>query len=499
MTGRRRLRVCVHGVVQGVGFRPFVYTTAAALGLSGSVRNDSSGAIIEVEGDAGHIDDFLTRLRDGPPPLAVIESIDITSHPGRRRHRIHHRGHLPLGRRPHAGLPRRRHVRRMRGRAARPGQPPLPARVRQLHQLRPAIHHHRLPAVRPRRNHDGRLRDVRRLRPRVRRPDRPAVPRPTRLLPELRTDAALPGRRRQRDRGRIGTAAGAAAAARRRRARGQGHRRLPPGLRRRRRTRGRRTAQAKAPRRQAVRRDGARPGRSARHRRHRRILGEGWPRGPQRPIVLMPRLPGAPIADAVAPHNPDLGVMLAYTPLHLLLFGLPGDEPGPSAAGDDVGQSRWRADLLHRRRCARPAFAPRRRLADARPADPGAVRRLGRAGGRRRRAADPALPRIRAAAHRAAGAGATDPGGGGRPEEHVGRRRRQVRLAEPAHRRHGRPRHAVRVRLGAAAPADADRRIARKCLLRMHIRATVRRPGRTAMPRTAQFEPCSTTTRTSRR
>ena len=61
MTGRRRLRVCVHGVVQGVGFRPFVYTTAAALGLSGSVRNDSSGAIIEVEGDAGAIDDFVTR------------------------------------------------------------------------------------------------------------------------------------------------------------------------------------------------------------------------------------------------------------------------------------------------------------------------------------------------------------------------------------------------------------------------------------------------------
>ena len=63
MTGRRRLRVCVHGVVQGVGFRPFVYTTAAALGLSGSVRNDSSGAIIEVEGDGAEIDDFLTRLR----------------------------------------------------------------------------------------------------------------------------------------------------------------------------------------------------------------------------------------------------------------------------------------------------------------------------------------------------------------------------------------------------------------------------------------------------
>ena len=48
MTARRRLRVCVHGVVQGVGFRPFVYACASTLGLTGSVRNDSSGAIIEV-------------------------------------------------------------------------------------------------------------------------------------------------------------------------------------------------------------------------------------------------------------------------------------------------------------------------------------------------------------------------------------------------------------------------------------------------------------------
>ena len=74
MTARRRLRVCVRGVVQGVGFRPFVYASAAALGLTGSVRNDSSGAIIEVEGDAADLDDFLTRLHRPAPPLAVIES-----------------------------------------------------------------------------------------------------------------------------------------------------------------------------------------------------------------------------------------------------------------------------------------------------------------------------------------------------------------------------------------------------------------------------------------
>ena len=73
MTTRRRLRVCIYGVVQGVGFRPFVYTTAAAFGLSGSVRNDTSGAIVEVEGDPAAVDRFLARMRDRPPPLAVIE------------------------------------------------------------------------------------------------------------------------------------------------------------------------------------------------------------------------------------------------------------------------------------------------------------------------------------------------------------------------------------------------------------------------------------------
>src|SRR3981189_2004153 len=81
MTARRRLGVCVHGVVQGVGFRPFVYTTAATLGLSGSVRNDTSGAIVEVEGDPAEIDHFLTRLRNHPPPLAVIQSMETHSLP----------------------------------------------------------------------------------------------------------------------------------------------------------------------------------------------------------------------------------------------------------------------------------------------------------------------------------------------------------------------------------------------------------------------------------
>jgi hydrogenase maturation protein HypF len=51
--------------------------------------------------------------------------------------------------------------------------------------------------------------------------------------------------------------------------------------------------------------------------------------GSQRPIVLVPRRRDIPIAGSVAPHNPDLGIMLAYAPLHALLFGLPGDIAGP--------------------------------------------------------------------------------------------------------------------------------------------------------------------------
>src|SRR3954469_13190916 len=81
LTGRHRKRIRVRGVVQGVGFRPFVYTTAAALGLSGSVRNDSSGAIIEIEGNPAGIDDFLPTLGNRPPPLAVIEAIETEAIP----------------------------------------------------------------------------------------------------------------------------------------------------------------------------------------------------------------------------------------------------------------------------------------------------------------------------------------------------------------------------------------------------------------------------------
>jgi hydrogenase maturation protein HypF len=69
-------------VVQGVGFRPYIYGAATALGLDGWVRNDSLGVLLEVEGeDAATVGRFLETLGEKAPPLASIESISIDEIP----------------------------------------------------------------------------------------------------------------------------------------------------------------------------------------------------------------------------------------------------------------------------------------------------------------------------------------------------------------------------------------------------------------------------------
>ncbi|MGI8428797.1 MAG: carbamoyltransferase HypF [Solirubrobacteraceae bacterium] len=72
----RRAQVRVHGTVQGVGFRPYVYRLAHELGLSGFVLNDSRGVLLEVEGSGAAVDAFLARLAADAPPLAVLERIE---------------------------------------------------------------------------------------------------------------------------------------------------------------------------------------------------------------------------------------------------------------------------------------------------------------------------------------------------------------------------------------------------------------------------------------
>jgi len=73
--GRERREVVVRGVVQGVGFRPFIYRLAHEEGLAGFVGNDTGGVRIEIEGTEGRMKAFLARLRSEQPPLARIDSL----------------------------------------------------------------------------------------------------------------------------------------------------------------------------------------------------------------------------------------------------------------------------------------------------------------------------------------------------------------------------------------------------------------------------------------
>lgn len=73
-----RRRITVTGVVQGVGFRPFVHRLAVQLGLTGFVGNDSGAVFLEVQGDRGRVDEFSRRLCGEAPPLARITSVSVT-------------------------------------------------------------------------------------------------------------------------------------------------------------------------------------------------------------------------------------------------------------------------------------------------------------------------------------------------------------------------------------------------------------------------------------
>ena len=66
-----------------MGFRPFVYVTASELALTGSVTNDVSGVVIEVEGGSAAVEEFGRRLRSDAPPLAVVEAVRETELPTR--------------------------------------------------------------------------------------------------------------------------------------------------------------------------------------------------------------------------------------------------------------------------------------------------------------------------------------------------------------------------------------------------------------------------------
>jgi hydrogenase maturation protein HypF len=328
MTGRRRLRVSVRGVVQGVGFRPFVYTTAAALGLAGSVRNDSSGAVIEVEGDTTDVNEFLARLRDQPPPLAVIESLDTQNIPvtGGTGFTIADTSRTDGGRTltsPDVAMcadcadeqsdPADRRYRHCFVNCTNCGPRFTIIESLPYDRASTTMAAFAMCADCTREYND----------PSDRRFHAQPVCCPN-CGPALtyrdgngRTSGGESGLREARRLLRDGGVLAVKGIGGYHLACDAGNEHAVTLLRTRKR-RGDKPFAVMVP-------DLA----TARSVVEVDDLAARMLSGPQRPIVLMPRASDAAVADSVAPHNPDLGVLLAYAPLHPLLFGLPGDEPGP--------------------------------------------------------------------------------------------------------------------------------------------------------------------------
>ncbi|GAA2277062.1 carbamoyltransferase HypF [Streptomyces hawaiiensis] len=327
-----RRRVTVRGTVQGVGFRPFVHRLASELALAGFVSNTASGVLIEVEGPPEGVADFCDRLAEDPPPLATVTgvgfedlpatgadgSFDIRStdrspgstllppdtatcrdclrelgDPADRRHRhpfitcTHCGPRFTIA----TGMPYDRAVTTMAGfpmcdACAREYGDPLDRRF------------HAQPVACPD------------CGPRLR-----LVPAPGSGVRPARDAGALTAARALLAAGRIVAVKGL----------GGYHLACDAG-------------DARAV--ETLRTRKARGGKPfavmcADLDEVRRIAGLSPSElaaltGPRRPIVLLRRRPQTNgLAPGVCPGSPHLGVMLPYTPVHTLLFGLPGDPPGP--------------------------------------------------------------------------------------------------------------------------------------------------------------------------
>jgi hydrogenase maturation protein HypF len=80
----RRIRILFKGIVQGVGFRPFLYRSALKFELSGFVKNTARGVLLEVEG--AHLDRFIRHILENPPPLSRIENHRVMDIPVENSH-----------------------------------------------------------------------------------------------------------------------------------------------------------------------------------------------------------------------------------------------------------------------------------------------------------------------------------------------------------------------------------------------------------------------------
>ncbi|MCX4992581.1 MULTISPECIES: carbamoyltransferase HypF [unclassified Streptomyces] len=330
--GRERRHVTVTGVVQGVGFRPFVYTLAEELGLTGWVTNNARGVEAEVEGPAADVETFCVRIGTRPPPLAVVESVEHRAVP------LENDGSV-FTIRPSSGGPGRTLVSPDTATCdACLGELADPADRRYRHPFITCTHCGprftivtSLPYDRDRTTMAGfpMCADCAReyTDPADRRFHAQPIACPAcgpRLT--LRTGPGDPGELRDAraiTEARRLLAEGAVLAVK-----GIGGYHLacdagdPAAVRtlRKRKNRGGKPFAVLADSLETVRR-----------------LAHVGPEerelllGPRKPVVLLRRRAASgEIAAGVAPGSPDLGFMLPYTPVHRLLLGLPGDPPGPA-------------------------------------------------------------------------------------------------------------------------------------------------------------------------
>ncbi|HSN68133.1 MAG TPA: acylphosphatase, partial [Thermoanaerobaculia bacterium] len=73
-----RKSIRVEGIVQGVGFRPYVFRLATERGLAGSIGNNARGVIIEIEGARERVEEFVSALTREAPPLARIVRVSVS-------------------------------------------------------------------------------------------------------------------------------------------------------------------------------------------------------------------------------------------------------------------------------------------------------------------------------------------------------------------------------------------------------------------------------------